>query len=191
MWQYFDRFSHLTFTHSLKKSNENIIEGKILGFFKSSREDAAFITDRERDNHPYVSFNTPQEQIAMMEDPDFLHMTIRLLEGRSVVGHIIIRGILNPHKTIEFKRLVIYEKGNGYGREVLILLKRLCFERLGCHRLWLDVFEENFRAINLYESEGFTREGTFRDSFKDKNGYRSQHIYSMLEDEFNMQQSSK
>ena len=42
----------------------------------------------------------------------------------------------------------------------------------------------NDRAIKLYESEGFIKEGTLRDNIKTDNGYRSQRIYSMIENEY-------
>ena len=51
----------------------------------------------------------------------------------------------------------------GYGREAIRLVKKLCFEELSLHRLWLDVFTTNVNAIRLYESEGFQYEGELRE----------------------------
>ncbi|MEO6902846.1 MAG: GNAT family protein [Bacteroidia bacterium] len=50
--------------------------------------------------------------------------------------------------------------------------------------MWFDVYDDNDRAIKLYESEGFVKEGTLRDNVITKNGYRSQRIYSMIENEY-------
>ena len=72
----------------------------------------------------------------------------------------------------------------GFGRESVRLLKQICFEKLKFHRLWLDVYDDNERAIKLYESEGFIKEATLRDNVKTEKGYRSQRIYSMLENEY-------
>lgn len=63
-------------------------------------------------------------------------------------------------------------------------MKQICFEILGFHRLWLDVYDDNERAIKLYESEGFVKEGILRDNIRTESGYRSQRIYSMLENEY-------
>ena len=93
-------------------------------------------------------------------------------------------GLDNPNKVLEFRRFTIMEKGQGFGREALQLLKKLCFEKLKFHRLWLDVFDDNEVAIKLYESEGFKCEGTLRDTYISEDGYRSQRIYAMLEDEY-------
>ena len=70
------------------------------------------------------------------------------------------------------------------GREAIKLLKQFCFEKLKFHRLWLDVYDNNDRAIRLYESEGFVKEGVLRDCIKTGDGFRSQRIYSMLADEY-------
>ena len=97
---------------------------------------------------------------------------------------MILFGLSNPNKVLEFRRITINEKGLGFGREAIRLLKQLCFELFHFHRLWLDVYDDNERAINLYESEGFVKEGILRENIKSESGYRSQRIYSMLENEY-------
>ncbi len=97
---------------------------------------------------------------------------------------MIIFGVGNHNKVLEFRRITLNEKGLGFGRDAIRLLKQLCLEKLRFHRLWFDVYDDNDRAIKLYESEGFIKEGTLRDNIKTDNGYRSQRIYSMIEDEY-------
>ncbi|PZO38752.1 MAG: hypothetical protein DCF17_14225 [Shackletoniella antarctica] len=41
--------------------------------------------------------------------------------------------------------------------------KRLVFDTLKAHRLWLDVKSKNSRARYLYRSEGFVEEGFMRE----------------------------
>jgi len=60
------------------------------------------------------------------------------------------------------------------------ILKVLCFEKRKFHRLWLDVYNVNERAIGLCESEGFILEGLLRDNIKTENGYCSMRMYSTL-----------
>jgi RimJ/RimL family protein N-acetyltransferase len=78
---------------------------------------------------------------------------------------------------------VIAEKGKGYGRETLRLIKKFCFDQLGAHRLYLDVVEDNLRAQNLYRSEGFVLEGLLREAHKTDNGYKNLLMLSILEHE--------
>ena len=80
-------------------------------------------------------------------------------------------GLENYDKNIEFKRLVITEKGKGLGRQAVQLIKRLGFEKFGAHRLWLEVVLHNDRAYELYKTEGFTDEGVHRESLKQENRF--------------------
>lgn len=97
---------------------------------------------------------------------------------------MIIFGLTNKNLGLEFRRITISEKGYGFGREAIKLLKQLCFEKLRFHRLWFDVYDDNDKAIKLYESEGFVKEGTLRENMKTENRYRSQRLYSMIENEY-------
>ena len=51
-------------------------------------------------------------------------------QNKNLIGHMILFGNQNNNKVLEFRRLTIIEKGCGYGREAVQLLKRLCFEDL-------------------------------------------------------------
>ncbi len=66
-----------------------------------------------------------------------------------MVGFIILSGIENSNLSLEFKRIVIQEKGKGFGRQSLKLIKDYCFNTLKFHRLWLDVFDDNNKAIHI------------------------------------------
>lgn len=50
----------------------------------------------------------------------------------------------------------------GYGTEVVKLLLRHGFATLNLHRIYLQVFEDNLRAIRSYEKAGFVHEGRMR-----------------------------
>lgn len=66
--------------------------------------------------------------------------------------------------------IVIGEKGywdQGYGTDAVRTLLRFAFQELNLHRISLEVFDFNKRAIRCYEKCGFRREGVAReDSFR-------------------------
>lgn len=64
----------------------------------------------------------------------------------------------DKRKSIEFRRIVISEKGLGYGKDSIKLIKKICFEKYKADKIWLDVYSDNERAIKLYESQGFLKE---------------------------------
>ena len=86
------------------------------------------------------------------------HLSIFKKENNKLIGHIILTGISDQKKSVEFKRIVISEKGFGYGKDSIQLIKKICFERYNANRIWLDVYSDNKRAIQLYESQGFLKE---------------------------------
>lgn len=139
--------------------------------------------ERHEENRDFVGQWGVEQHVAALNDPDIRHLVVELPAGEAV-GYTILRGLSGPHDSIVLQRLLITDKGRGYGRAALGAIKRLAFEELGAHRLWLDVMEHNHRARRLYESEGFVREGTLREAFRLGERYVSLHILSVLVSEY-------
>jgi len=148
------------------------------------QSDVDRIISFETNNKQFVHQYSKEKHLKLLNDRDCLHLSIRRLDNNELIGHTILFGVESEHKVLEFRRITINEKGLGFGREAVQLLKKLCFEKLKFHRLWFDVYDDNERAIKLYESEGFVKEALLRENIKTDNGYRSQRIYSMLEKEY-------
>lgn len=60
----------------------------------------------------------------------------------------------------------------------------MSFDRHRAHRVWLDVKTHNARAIHVYESEGFVREGVLRECVRAKGTYESLLVMSILDREY-------
>jgi RimJ/RimL family protein N-acetyltransferase len=104
--------------------------------------------------------------------------------GRAV-GFVLLAGLASPRRSVEFRRLVISEKGAGYGRAAVRAVARLAFGELKAHRLWLDVKAQNRRARRLYESERFMTEGVLRECLaRADGGYDSLVVMSLLASEY-------
>ena len=128
-----------------------------------------------------------EKHLELMADKYWGHWTLEAADDGRIVGYAILRGMNRPDRILHFNRLVIAEKGRGFGREAMRLVKKYAFEQAKVHRLWFDVFADNERAIALYLSEGFVDEGTQRDCIFHGGRYRSQRIFSMLESEYRRQ----
>lgn len=65
------------------------------------------------------------------------------------------------HNTIELQRIYVHPKAHGSGVGKLLVN---CVEEIarkeGCHHLWLGVWEENVKAMRIYERLGFTKMGS-------------------------------
>jgi len=144
--------------------------------------DRVLALERDQYNSRYVFRWSREQHQGAMDAIDFLHITIKTSAG--IIGYMILHTD-SINRVVEFKRLVIGPKGQGYGREAVELLKQLAFEKLNCHRLWLDVYTDNVPAISLYLDLGFVQEGLLRDCQTTAHGYRSMLVMSMLEYEYN------
>ncbi|MDB5871947.1 MAG: spermidine N(1)-acetyltransferase (Diamine acetyltransferase)-like protein [Ramlibacter sp.] len=141
---------------------------------ESDPENLEFITPWERTQHD-----------AAIRFPDFRHFVIEGGDDLEAVGFLILIGCRSQHQSLELKRMVVRAKGAGFGRAALRVAKKVAFDDLGAHRLWLDVKTRNTRAKALYDGEGFVVEGQLREAVKVAGGFESLIVMSMLESEFN------
>lgn len=140
--------------------------------------------EREPDNADFIRQWTIERHRAACVDSNIAHWIIETISDNRIVGYVILVGLLDFDRNIEFKRIVINEKAEGLGKESVQLIKKVAFENLGAHRLWLEVMEHNVRAFRLYESEGFVLEGVHRESLKQGDKFVSLKVMSILAHEY-------
>ena len=92
---------------------------------------------------------------AEFHKPKVIYKVIKTT-NEDIVGFVIL-ALDDGSESIEFRRIVVSEKGKGIGRSAVLHLDGICTEEFGRRRIWLDVFEFNERARNLYESCGYRR----------------------------------
>ena len=103
---------------------------------------------------------------------------IRSLEDNQLIGFGELDGIRWSHADAWFA-IGIGERsswGKGYGTDATREILRFAFEELNLHRVTLNVFEYNTRAIRSYEKVGFVNEGRVRQFLK-REGKRWDLIY--------------
>ena len=74
--------------------------------------------------------------------------------------------------------------GKGIGREATKEVLRMAFIEFGLERVYLNVLENNTRAIRLYEKCGFVLEGMFRHHLFKNGDYRNLRWYAMLKEDY-------
>ncbi len=141
--------------------------------------------ERSPENAPFIRQWSIQQHQSAISDDNMAHLIVQKTPDNKAIGYIILVGLENPDQSIELKRMVIEEKSKGLGRESLQLVKKMVFENLGAHRLWLEVMEHNDRAIQLYKSEGFISEGMHCESLKQGENFVSLKVMSILAHEYN------
>lgn len=141
------------------------------------------LMENDCENSQYIQPNTEEEHYGLIKDDNIEHLLLKS-EYNTTLGFAILAGLKDKNRNIEFRRIVIKDKGKGFGRKAVKKLKEYSFGKLGCHRLWLDVLENNERARSLYLSEGFKEDGKLRERILINNNYQSLLIMSILENEY-------
>ncbi len=112
------------------------------------------------------------------ERPDNAGFMIRTLADDRPIGSIGLDEIRWTHGD-SFLGIGVGDpeyRGKGYGTDALLVILRYAFTELNLHRISLDVFEYNLRAIRSYEKTGFVVEGRER-QFLNREGRRWDLVY--------------
>ncbi|MGI9545216.1 MAG: GNAT family N-acetyltransferase [Cyclobacteriaceae bacterium] len=132
------------------------------------------------DNSPFIGAFSHERHQQVIADPNERHF--KFINGQqNMIGYAIISGFKQDHRYFELRRIAIAEKGKGYGRQALRLIKDYCFSEEACYRLWLDVYDFNQRARQLYLSEGFKEDGILLIESKDRKKPQKLIVMSILQ----------
>ena len=131
----------------------------------------------------FIGAWSAEEHHRAMADPDAEYWVAGTGEG-DVHGFAILLGIQSEHRSIHLKRIAVRTPNQGLGRKLLEHAMARAFLHHRMHRLWLDVFDTNPRARDLYESYGFQYEGALRDAILRDGEYYSLVLMSLLDHEY-------
>lgn len=103
-----------------------------------------------------------------------------------ILGESVINEIDQEARCANFRIAMFGQAscGRGIGSWAVRVTRDFAFEVLGLHRLELDVFSFNPRAIRAYEKAGFRHEGARREAVPDGTGYGDDVLMAILEDEW-------
>ena len=130
-----------------------------------------WITDRElfifnASYHPISEAEHDAWIESMMSKrTDLVLFVIEENKSGKTIGTCQLRNINLRHRSAELQIRIGDRQfhGCGYGTEALKLLTRFGFADLNLHRIYLQVFSTNKRAIKAYSKCGFIKEGLLRD----------------------------
>ncbi|SHH84331.1 GNAT family N-acetyltransferase [Desulfosporosinus lacus] len=129
-----------------------------------------------------------KDQIAVKfldGSPDIYRYSI-LDENDHLIGTIGFKELNIPGRSATIY-IVIGDKaywGKGYGTDALIVFARFLFTQWNFHRLSLDTWDENIRAIKAYEKVGFKVEGRQREARYVLGNYHDAILMGLLSSEF-------
>ncbi len=93
-----------------------------------------------------------QKHCKEYERADIVYLSI--YTAVELAGFFILRLEPDPD-SVEFRRIVIANKGMGIGQSAIPAMEDYCRDQLKRTRIWLDVFEFNRRGQHIYEKLGY------------------------------------
>ena len=174
-----------------------MLTGKLVRLRKCEPEDLerilVWMNDREVTQYLAARYpiSRPQEQgwlerVAKMPPSDGLILAIETLAEARHIGTISLNSIgwEDRHATLGIN---IGEKdcwGQGYGTDAIITLLRYAFDWMNLHRVDLQVWSENPRAIASYRKCGFIEEGRLRQGYYQRGVHHDLVVMGVLREEF-------
>lgn len=147
--------------------------------------DLDFVLAAENDpaHAPFVGRWEREQHLTAIASEEFDSFIVTDPDGRPV-GHVILADCTDDSRNLMLKRIIITQKGCGYGWAAVKEVQRIAFTEHKARRLWLDVIETNARARSLYRTMGFQEEGTLREALLHHGKHVSLVIMSMLAREY-------
>lgn len=134
-------------------------------------------------SEPPVFYSTKAEQKHIEEmldkpQPNNFYFQIRTLQDDRFIGDVGLDGVNWAHGE-SFVGIALGDRetwNQGYGTDAMRVILRYAFWELNLHRVSLNTFEYNPRAIRCYEKIGFVFEGRVRKYLK-REGRRWDILY--------------
>ena len=163
-----------------------LIEGERLKIRRADLTDLKYIMELQYkpENLKFIVPFNEKYHTAIINSDNYENMDVIIEEiatGKSV-GYFMLCNLYGS--SVEFRHVIIDKKGVGYGRESLNILLKWSFEVRKFHRAWLDCKTYNKRALHLYESLGFQREGISRECIFVNGVYEDLINLSILDREY-------
>ncbi|NRA65277.1 MAG: GNAT family N-acetyltransferase [Pseudobacteriovorax sp.] len=120
-------------------------------------------TDQEVKNYIH-SYSLEQHRLVF--DQENSHY-LTIMCDREVIGFFLLVMSLDDCQSVEFRRIVIRPRGQGFGQKAIAEMEIFCAAELKVRRIWLDVYEHNERGRHLYHKLGYSE---FKTSIRAEEG---------------------
>ncbi len=160
---------------------------------RANRSDAEFLLEliTAEDTREFLGGPTADTLESVLADidrsdrePESFGWLVAEREGERV-GCAAYSVLNERHRIVEGRRLAVHPRfrGQRLGDDVARAFQRLVLGELGFHRLELQIYGFNDRAIAHADRVGYVREGVKRKAYLKDGEWQDAVLYSMLQDE--------
>ncbi len=97
------------------------------------------------------------------------------------IGYCQVKNIDHVNRSCELGFCIVpRHQGKGYGVALVMQLIGYAKRKLKMHRIYLEVFADNEKAIKLYENCGFSKEGILLDKVFKDGKFRDAAVMSII-----------
>ncbi len=125
---------------------------------KATHDDLPLFAEMEQmaGTSEFINPYSVEEHHRKFDEPQIIYL--RINNGGVIAGFFILS--LEPDGTsVEFRWIVVSDKGSGIGQAAIIQMEEFCKDELGRSRIWLDVLENNFIGRHIYDKFGYKQFG--------------------------------
>jgi RimJ/RimL family protein N-acetyltransferase len=118
--------------------------------------------------------------------PPEITYAIETIDGDRHIGSVSLHRVGGPARHSELG-IMVGDKtywNRGYGTDAILTMLRYAFEDLNLNRVWLQVHDDNARAIACYRKCGFMEEGRLRQDRFRNGEYADTIVMGVLREEF-------
>jgi RimJ/RimL family protein N-acetyltransferase len=117
---------------------------------------------------------------------DRLDLAVARRDDDRLVGEVVLHELDRDNRSCGFRISLLGPEvfGRGYGTEATRLLLDHAFGTVGLHRVELEVYDHNPRALHVYRRLGFVVEGVRRDALRWDGRYHDALVMAVLETEW-------
>lgn len=124
-------------------------------------------------------------QWSANKDSTAVGFSVAAHDDAQLLGHAALYGAGAASRSATLGILIgPQHTGRGYGTDALRVLVAYGFDEMGLHRIGLEVWAYNSRAIATYRGLGFTEEGRRRDAVLHAGAFHDAVLMGLLEDEW-------
>jgi RimJ/RimL family protein N-acetyltransferase len=147
------------------------------------------MTDEE--TRPFLGGRTAQTIADVLADverserePERFGWLVAEVDGEAV-GCAAYEVVNERNRIVEGRRLAVHPRfrGRKLGDEIARSFQRLVLGELGFHRLEIQIYGFNERAVAHAGRVGYVREGVKRQAYEKNGEWQDAVLYSMLQDE--------
>lgn len=171
-----------------------MIRGKLINLRAFEKSDYPFLHKWNNDEEVIRYFRDPYPQSKkeekkwfekLLEDKEAKIFTILKKDGEPI-GVIYLSKIDWRDRNARASLIIGVKKewGKGYGADAMKTLLKFVFDEMNLHRIEIDVFKDNKKAISCYKKCGFRKEGERNENYFLDGKYLNSYLMAVLDKEF-------